>query len=165
MNCTVLYCTVILIWCVHSLDMKFCLLCLCLLSCSWRSRVSPCGAPRGHLDRGCVSICSGSSSTSLSWFCWPDPSPSLVLPQKHHWKRQGCDPHCLVFWSWIWWLVFHTTDCVSQSAEHWLLSLLLQYLPPITISLINLFFPHIFPKISSFEDYSFTMQVNATLMR
>ncbi|CAK6973423.1 transmembrane channel-like protein 7 [Scomber scombrus] len=46
-----------------------------------------------------------------------------------------------------------------------LVKLLLQYLPPITITFINLFLPHVFRKISSFEDYSFTMQVNATLVR
>lgn len=46
-----------------------------------------------------------------------------------------------------------------------LVQLLLQYLPPITITFINLFLPHVFRKISSFEDYSFTMQVNATLVR
>ncbi|KAK0144054.1 Transmembrane channel-like protein 7 [Merluccius polli] len=40
-----------------------------------------------------------------------------------------------------------------------------QYLPAITIALINLIIPHIFRKISSFEDYSLTTQVNATLMR
>ncbi|XP_055358665.1 transmembrane channel-like protein 7 isoform X2 [Betta splendens] len=49
--------------------------------------------------------------------------------------------------------------------EHWLISLFFQYLPPITISLVNLVLPKIFSKISSFEDYSFTMQVNITLVR
>uniref|UniRef100_A0A3Q3DHC2 Transmembrane channel-like protein n=1 Tax=Hippocampus comes TaxID=109280 RepID=A0A3Q3DHC2_HIPCM len=43
--------------------------------------------------------------------------------------------------------------------------LLLQYLPPITITFVNLFLPHIFQKISFFEDYSFTLQVNTTLVR
>uniref|UniRef100_A0A3Q4N9V9 Transmembrane channel-like protein n=1 Tax=Neolamprologus brichardi TaxID=32507 RepID=A0A3Q4N9V9_NEOBR len=42
--------------------------------------------------------------------------------------------------------------------------LLLQYFPPITITFVNLVLPHIFRKISSFEDYSFTMQVNVTLL-
>ncbi|XP_061536442.1 transmembrane channel-like protein 7 isoform X1 [Phycodurus eques] len=51
------------------------------------------------------------------------------------------------------------------SNHYWLVSLLLQYLPPITITFVNLFLPHIFRKISSFEDYSFTMQVNITLVR
>ncbi|XP_063739097.1 transmembrane channel-like protein 7 isoform X2 [Eleginops maclovinus] len=49
--------------------------------------------------------------------------------------------------------------------RQWLVILVLQYLPPITISFVNLLLPHIFRKISSFEDYSFTMQVNATLVR
>ncbi|CAL8332209.1 unnamed protein product [Merluccius merluccius] len=44
-------------------------------------------------------------------------------------------------------------------------NMLNQYLPAITIALINLIIPHIFRKISSFEDYSLTTQVNATLMR
>ncbi|XP_061536446.1 transmembrane channel-like protein 8 isoform X3 [Phycodurus eques] len=52
-----------------------------------------------------------------------------------------------------------------KSNHYWLVSLLLQYLPPITITFVNLFLPHIFRKISSFEDYSFTMQVNITLVR
>ncbi|KAM4584062.1 transmembrane channel-like protein 7 isoform 2-T2 [Odontesthes bonariensis] len=54
---------------------------------------------------------------------------------------------------------------VSTTAYHWLVSLVLQYLPPISISFVNLVLPHIFRKISSFEDYSFTIQVNATLVR
>lgn len=54
---------------------------------------------------------------------------------------------------------------LPQSGHHWLLSLFLQYLPPITITGVNLFLPHVFRKISSFEDYSFTTQVNATLAR
>lgn len=56
-------------------------------------------------------------------------------------------------------------DCLSQSADYWLVSLVLEYLPPITITFVNLVLPHIFRTISSFEDYSFTMQVNATLVR
>ncbi|KAA8595165.1 hypothetical protein FQN60_012300 [Etheostoma spectabile] len=53
----------------------------------------------------------------------------------------------------------------QRSGQHWLVSLVLEYLPPITITFVNLLLPHIFRKISSFEDYSFTMQVNATLVR
>ncbi|XP_018520292.1 LOW QUALITY PROTEIN: transmembrane channel-like protein 7 [Lates calcarifer] len=48
---------------------------------------------------------------------------------------------------------------------HLLVRLFLQYLPPITITFVNLVLPHMFRKISSFEDYSFTTQVNATLVR
>lgn len=54
----------------------------------------------------------------------------------------------------------------SQKRGHyWLLSLFLQYLPPITITTVNMFLPHVFRKISAFEDNSFTAQVNATLVR
>ncbi|KAF1394843.1 hypothetical protein PFLUV_G00005340 [Perca fluviatilis] len=53
----------------------------------------------------------------------------------------------------------------DESMHYWLVSLVLEYLPPITITFVNLVLPHIFRKISSFEDYSFTMQVNATLVR
>ncbi|XP_054636142.1 transmembrane channel-like protein 7 isoform X2 [Dunckerocampus dactyliophorus] len=53
----------------------------------------------------------------------------------------------------------------TADSTHWLVSLLLQYLPPITITFVNLFLPHVFRKISSFEDYSFTVQVNTTLVR
>nr|XP_040041737.1 transmembrane channel-like protein 7 [Gasterosteus aculeatus aculeatus] len=53
----------------------------------------------------------------------------------------------------------------KKSADYWLVSLVLEYLPPITITFVNLVLPHIFRTISSFEDYSFTMQVNATLVR
>ncbi|CAL8330414.1 unnamed protein product [Lota lota] len=42
---------------------------------------------------------------------------------------------------------------------------LLQYLPAITMALVNLILPHIFHKISSLEDYSLATQVNVTLMR
>ncbi|XP_056892806.1 transmembrane channel-like protein 7 isoform X1 [Takifugu flavidus] len=54
---------------------------------------------------------------------------------------------------------------VDRSKYHWVISLVVEYLPPITITFVNLLLPHIFRKISSFEDYSFTMQVNATLLR
>ncbi|KAM4604368.1 transmembrane channel-like protein 7 isoform 2-T2 [Polymixia lowei] len=49
--------------------------------------------------------------------------------------------------------------------RHWLVSLFLQYFPPIVMTLVNLILPHIFRKISSFEDYSLSTQVNATLVR
>ncbi|XP_076584664.1 transmembrane channel-like protein 7 isoform X2 [Chaetodon auriga] len=62
-------------------------------------------------------------------------------------------------------IYFATTTSQSESEHHWLVSLFLQYLPPITITFVNLFLPHAFRKISSFEDYSSTMQVNATLVR
>ncbi|KAM6939796.1 transmembrane channel-like protein 7 [Xenentodon cancila] len=54
---------------------------------------------------------------------------------------------------------------VFQKMPNWVVSLIFEYLPPITITFVNLLLPHIFRKISSFEDYSFTMQVNTTLVR
>ncbi|XP_060906352.1 transmembrane channel-like protein 7 isoform X2 [Labrus mixtus] len=64
---------------------------------------------------------------------------------------------CLIYYA--------TTKSQEESKRYWLVSLLLQYLPSITITSINLVLPLIFRKISSFEDYSFTAQVNATLVR
>ncbi|KAM9362620.1 transmembrane channel-like protein 7 [Symphorus nematophorus] len=63
-------------------------------------------------------------------------------------------------------LIYYATKTAQAESRHyWLVNLVLQYLPPITITFVNLFLPHMFRKISSFEDYSFTMQVNATLVR
>ncbi|KAM6940987.1 transmembrane channel-like protein 7 [Lycodopsis pacificus] len=62
-------------------------------------------------------------------------------------------------------IYFATKTAQYGSGHYWLVSLVLQYLPPITITFVNLLLPHMFRKISSFEDYSFTMQVNATLVR
>ncbi|XP_041789326.1 transmembrane channel-like protein 7 [Chelmon rostratus] len=62
-------------------------------------------------------------------------------------------------------IYFATNTSQYESGHYWLVSLVLQYLPPITITFVNLLLPHVFRKISSFEDYSFTMQVNATLVR
>ncbi|XP_022611181.1 transmembrane channel-like protein 7 isoform X1 [Seriola dumerili] len=62
-------------------------------------------------------------------------------------------------------IYFATKTSLNESGHYGLVSLFLQYLPPITITSLNLVFPYIFHKISSFEDYSFTMQVNATLVR
>ncbi|XP_039529529.1 transmembrane channel-like protein 7 isoform X2 [Pimephales promelas] len=44
-------------------------------------------------------------------------------------------------------------------------SLMLEYLPPITMATINYILPHIFSKVSEFEDYSLTIQLNLTLIR
>ncbi|XP_059904325.1 transmembrane channel-like protein 7 isoform X2 [Gadus macrocephalus] len=44
-------------------------------------------------------------------------------------------------------------------------TLLFQYLPAVTMNLVNLLLPHIFRKVSSLEDYSLSTQVNATFMR
>ncbi|XP_034399071.1 transmembrane channel-like protein 7 [Cyclopterus lumpus] len=62
-------------------------------------------------------------------------------------------------------IYFATKTSQQESGHYWLFSLVLEYLPPITITVVNLLLPHMFRKISSFEDYSFTMQVNATLVR
>ncbi|ROL43743.1 Transmembrane channel-like protein 7 [Anabarilius grahami] len=48
---------------------------------------------------------------------------------------------------------------------HWTLSLMLEYLPPITMTTMNYVLPHIFSKVSEFEDYSLTIQLNLTLIR
>lgn len=139
---------------------------LLVLSCFWRSRVSPGARLRGHLDSGCVSTCSGSSSTYSCWLCWAEPSTSSTSPPKHRRTWWDCvadfSPPCPGCGEYI-----HTLSlsCVSQIGHHWLVSLVLEYLPPIAISFVNLLLPQIFRKISSFEDYSFTMQVNATLVR
>ncbi|KAJ8001564.1 hypothetical protein DPEC_G00170790 [Dallia pectoralis] len=52
-----------------------------------------------------------------------------------------------------------------QPGEHWFLGLLLQYLPPIFITLANFTLPYVFRWISGFEDYSLAIQVNTTLVR
>ncbi|XP_033831298.1 transmembrane channel-like protein 7 [Periophthalmus magnuspinnatus] len=64
-------------------------------------------------------------------------------------------------------IYFATKMSQSENNErgHWLFSLFLQYLPPMTITTVNMVLPHIFRKISAFEDNSFTTQVNATLVR
>uniref|UniRef100_UPI0037E80C96 transmembrane channel-like protein 7 isoform X2 n=1 Tax=Semicossyphus pulcher TaxID=241346 RepID=UPI0037E80C96 len=62
-------------------------------------------------------------------------------------------------------IYYATIASQTESEHHWLVSLPLQYLPPISITFVNLILPHMFRKISSFEDYSFTTQVNATLLR
>ncbi|CAL1601910.1 unnamed protein product [Knipowitschia caucasica] len=53
----------------------------------------------------------------------------------------------------------------QKRRHHWMVSLFLQYLPPITITTANMVLPHVFRKIAGFEDSSFTAQVNATLVR
>ncbi|KAG7491175.1 hypothetical protein MATL_G00000330 [Megalops atlanticus] len=66
-------------------------------------------------------------------------------------------------------LVYYASKCSQEEQAHkspdWMLSLLLQYLPPITITAVNFVLPHLFRRISSFEDYSLTVQVNVTLVR
>ncbi|KAM9792631.1 transmembrane channel-like protein 7 [Neosynchiropus ocellatus] len=49
--------------------------------------------------------------------------------------------------------------------QRWFVSVPFQYLPPITITSVNLVLPYIFRKIAAFEEYSSTNQVNITLVR
>ncbi|AWP06115.1 putative transmembrane channel-like protein 8 [Scophthalmus maximus] len=63
-------------------------------------------------------------------------------------------------------LIFFATETSLEECGHgWFVSLFLQYLAPITITFVNLVLPNIFRKISSFEDYSLTTQVNTTIVR
>ncbi|CAM4731264.1 unnamed protein product [Leuciscus chuanchicus] len=64
-------------------------------------------------------------------------------------------------------LIYYTIILSQQQKDlHWtVLSLMLEYLPPITMASINYILPHIFSKISEFEDYSLTIQLNLTLIR
>ncbi|XP_077096432.1 transmembrane channel-like protein 7 isoform X2 [Siphateles boraxobius] len=58
-------------------------------------------------------------------------------------------------------LIYYTIF-LSQTES---VSLMLEYLPPITMATINYILPHIFNKVSEFEDYSLTIQLNLTLIR
>ncbi|CAB1344370.1 unnamed protein product [Coregonus sp. 'balchen'] len=51
------------------------------------------------------------------------------------------------------------------SVDYLIIRVLLHYLPPIVITLVNFFLPHVFRHIASFEDHSLTTQVNATIVR
>ncbi|XP_064816840.1 transmembrane channel-like protein 7 isoform X2 [Oncorhynchus masou masou] len=64
-------------------------------------------------------------------------------------------------------LIYYATMAskAERNGDYLILRLLLHYLPPIVITLVNFFLPHVFRHISSFEDYSLTTQVNATLVR
>lgn len=87
---------------------------LCLsLSCSWRSRASPCVRLRGLLVRGCVSTCSGSSSTCSFCLYWAEPSTSSTSPPKHHRTRWGFDAYSM---SLIWWVDVHFWLCFLEWA-------------------------------------------------
>lgn len=61
----------------------------------------------------------------------------------------------------IYYAIHLQQNCSYESA----VSLMMQYLPPITMTTINIVLPHIFNKISEFEDYSLTIQLNLTLIR
>ncbi|KAM6972533.1 transmembrane channel-like protein 7 [Aplochiton taeniatus] len=62
-------------------------------------------------------------------------------------------------------IYFATIKSQTKSEHHWLLNLILQYLPPITITTLNMLLPELFRQISAFEDYSLTTQINTTLLR
>uniref|UniRef100_A0A8C4Z348 Transmembrane channel-like protein n=1 Tax=Gadus morhua TaxID=8049 RepID=A0A8C4Z348_GADMO len=65
----------------------------------------------------------------------------------------------LIYSSTVW-----SNEKLSVEAGFWR-TLLFQYLPAVTMNLLNLLLPHIFRKVSSLEDYSLSTQVNATFMR
>ncbi|XP_043970215.1 transmembrane channel-like protein 7 isoform X2 [Gambusia affinis] len=62
-------------------------------------------------------------------------------------------------------IVFSTNVSLKESNDVLVLKLFLHYLSPITITFVDLVLPQVFRKISSFEDYSLTVQVNVTLVR
>ncbi|XP_044047327.1 transmembrane channel-like protein 7 isoform X2 [Siniperca chuatsi] len=64
-------------------------------------------------------------------------------------------------------LIYFATEISLKESVHSFsgFRLVLHYLPPIILTFVNLFLPEMFRKISSFEDYSFTTQVNVTLVR
>ncbi|XP_056324123.1 transmembrane channel-like protein 7 [Danio aesculapii] len=61
----------------------------------------------------------------------------------------------------IYYAIHLQQTCTVESTK----CLMLKYLPPITMTLINIVLPRIFNKISEFEDYSLTIQLNLTLIR
>lgn len=61
----------------------------------------------------------------------------------------------------IYYAIHLQQSCTDESTE----CVMLKYLPPITMTLINIALPRIFTKISEFEDYSLTIQLNLTLIR
>lgn len=63
-------------------------------------------------------------------------------------------------------LIYYSTVLGKGKVDKgWFFKLVREYLSPITISFLDLVLPHMFRKISSFEDYSLTVQVNTTLVR
>ncbi|KAL2089845.1 hypothetical protein ACEWY4_014533 [Coilia grayii] len=54
---------------------------------------------------------------------------------------------------------------VALSQDSWIINLIVGYLPAITITTANYLLPRAFRKISVFEDYSLTVQLNLTLIR
>ncbi|XP_073682257.1 transmembrane channel-like protein 7 [Garra rufa] len=63
-------------------------------------------------------------------------------------------------------LIYYAIQWSQYKGEnHWLVGLMLEYLPPITMTTVNYILPHVFSKVSEFEDYSLTIQLNLTLVR
>ncbi|XP_038842251.1 transmembrane channel-like protein 7 isoform X2 [Salvelinus namaycush] len=64
-------------------------------------------------------------------------------------------------------LIYYATMAsqAERSGDYLILRVLLHYLPPVVITLVNFFLPHVFRHIAFLEDYSITTQVNATLVR
>ncbi|KAG9334555.1 hypothetical protein JZ751_007491, partial [Albula glossodonta] len=62
-------------------------------------------------------------------------------------------------------LIYFATHISNKEKEGWILPLLYEYLPSISITVVNVLLPHLFRRIAVFEDYSLTWQVNITLVR
>ncbi|XP_022525629.2 transmembrane channel-like protein 7 isoform X1 [Astyanax mexicanus] len=64
-------------------------------------------------------------------------------------------------------LIYYATIKSQNKLDnvHWTLKLLWEYLPPITITVVNFVLPQMFCVIVTFEDYSLTTQLNLTLVR
>ncbi|KAI1886465.1 hypothetical protein AGOR_G00196030 [Albula goreensis] len=62
-------------------------------------------------------------------------------------------------------LIYFATHISNKEKEGWILPLLYEYLPSISITVVNVLLPHLFRRIAAFEDYSLTWQVNITLVR
>ncbi|KAL7866611.1 hypothetical protein AOLI_G00144250 [Acnodon oligacanthus] len=62
-------------------------------------------------------------------------------------------------------LIYFASEASQKKRVHWTLNLFWEYLPPITITLVNVLLPQLFNTITAFEDYSLTTQLNLTLVR
>ncbi|XP_062869204.1 transmembrane channel-like protein 7 [Trichomycterus rosablanca] len=62
-------------------------------------------------------------------------------------------------------LIYYAIDYSKDLKYNWAVNLLLGYLPPLTMTLLNFILPHMFSAISKFEDYSLATQLNLTLVR
>ncbi|KAK7118970.1 hypothetical protein R3I94_020974 [Phoxinus phoxinus] len=62
-------------------------------------------------------------------------------------------------------LIYYSIVLSQKKDLHKTLNLMLEYLPPITMATVNYILPYIFSKVSEFEDYSLTIQLNLTLIR